>query len=211
MGINERKEREKRQRREDIINAAEIVFFEKGVEYATMDEVAQMAELSKGTLYLYFKSKTELHFAICIRGLEMMKELFSKSVQIGKTAIENLVSIGEAYLQFASEHANYFKTMMRFEAISEEDLDNWTFEHSSKNDVMGFLYNVLEKGKMEGTIRTDIPTPELMHLLWSQTTGVLQFISAKKTMLKLHSVDLENLFQSHIQILTNGIKPISME
>jgi hypothetical protein len=97
--------------------------------------------------------------------------------------------------------------MMRFEGISEEDLDNCTFEHSPKNDVMGFLYDILEKGKQEGTIRTDIPTPELMHILWSQTTGVLQFISSKKTMLKLHGVCLDKLFQSHIEILTKGIKP----
>jgi AcrR family transcriptional regulator len=207
MGIIERKEREKQQRREDIVSAAEKVFFEKGIDIATMDDVAEMAELSKGTLYLYFKSKTELHFAICVRGLEMMKELFANSVRPDKTAIENLVAIGQAYVQFASEHANYFKTMMHFEGISEEDLINSTFSHSPKDDVMNFLYDILEKGKQEGTIRTDIPTPELMHLLWSQTTGVLQFISIKKAMLKLHGVHLDNLFQNHIEILTNGVKP----
>jgi AcrR family transcriptional regulator len=209
MGINERKEREKQQRREDIVDAAEKVFFEKGIENATMDEVAQEAELSKGTLYLYFKSKTELHFAICIRGLEMMKEFFTKFVHPSKTAVENLVAIGQAYVQFASEHANHFKTMMHFEGISEDDIDNCTFEHSPKDDVMGFLYNILEKGKQEGTIRTDIPTPELMHILWSQTTGVLQFISSKKTLLKIHGVNFDNLFQCHIEILTNGIRPSS--
>ena len=57
MGITERKEREKLQRREDILNAAERVFFSKGHKNSTMDDVAEEAELSKGTLYLYFKSK----------------------------------------------------------------------------------------------------------------------------------------------------------
>ncbi|MDL1893205.1 helix-turn-helix transcriptional regulator, partial [Sphingobacteriales bacterium CHB3] len=52
MGIIERKEREKEQRREEIVTAAEKIFFEKGLAIATMDEIAEAAELSKGTLYL---------------------------------------------------------------------------------------------------------------------------------------------------------------
>lgn len=208
MGISERKEREKLQRREDIIDAAEKVFFEKGIDNATMDDVAEKVELSKGTLYLYFKSKTELHFAICLRALIMMKEIFAVAVDITKTAVENLISIGQAYVQFAQNHANYFKVMMHFEGISEEDYKNCTFEHTPKDDVLGFLYDVLEKGKQEGTIRKDIPTPELMHLLWSQTTGVLQFITSKKNILIHHSVPSENLFKAHVEILTNGIRPL---
>jgi TetR/AcrR family transcriptional regulator len=209
MGINERKEREKQQRRDDIVNAAEKVFFEKGIENATMDEVAERAELSKGTLYLYFKSKTELHFAICIRGLEIMKELFANSVRPENSAIENLVIIGQKYVQFTTEYANHFKALMHFESISEEDLTSFTFEHSPKDDVLSFLYDVLEKGKQEGTIRTDIPTPDLMHLLWSQTTGVLQIMSTKGLMLKHHGVSHENMFRNHIDLLTNGIRPKS--
>ena len=64
MGIAERKEREKQQRREEIVQAAEEVFFSKGFEKSTMDDVAEKAELSKGTLYLYFKSKEELLIGI---------------------------------------------------------------------------------------------------------------------------------------------------
>ena len=48
MGITERREREKEQRKNDIVDAAERVFFKRGHEYATMDDVAIEAELSKG-------------------------------------------------------------------------------------------------------------------------------------------------------------------
>ncbi len=61
MGILERKEKEKQQRRDDILGAAKEVFFSKGLMSATMDEIAEKAELSKGTLYLYFASKEELY------------------------------------------------------------------------------------------------------------------------------------------------------
>jgi len=50
MGIVERRQREKEQRRSAIIDAAEAVFFSKGLEIATMDDVAEEAELSKRKL-----------------------------------------------------------------------------------------------------------------------------------------------------------------
>ena len=67
MGIAERREREKDQRRNTILDAAEKVFFSQGINLATMDGVAEEAELSKGTLYLYFKSKEELFLGIACR------------------------------------------------------------------------------------------------------------------------------------------------
>ena len=50
MGITERKEREKEHRKEEIIDAAQKVFFEKGLLSSTMDDIAEAAELSKGCL-----------------------------------------------------------------------------------------------------------------------------------------------------------------
>ena len=60
MGIQERKEREKERRRQQIMVAAKRVFSEKGFNKATMEDIAQEAELSPGTLYLYFKNKDAL-------------------------------------------------------------------------------------------------------------------------------------------------------
>ncbi|MBD3290820.1 TetR family transcriptional regulator, partial [candidate division KSB1 bacterium] len=96
MGIIERREREKEQRRNDIIDAAERVIFSKGRATSTMDDVAEEAELSKGTLYLYFKSKEELYLAIHLRGLGILKKMFSDAVASRKTGIEKVKAVGEA-------------------------------------------------------------------------------------------------------------------
>ena len=76
MGVVERKEREKELRSESIIDAAERIFFSKGFEHATMNDVAEEAELSKGALYLYFHSKNELCMAILQRSLHILREIF---------------------------------------------------------------------------------------------------------------------------------------
>ena len=79
MGVAERKEREKEQRRQEIIAAAEKVFFKQGVDNATMDDVAEQSELSKATLYLYFSSKEEIYAAIYLKGQETLFKMIDKA------------------------------------------------------------------------------------------------------------------------------------
>jgi AcrR family transcriptional regulator len=74
MGIEERKEREKQMRRRQIINAAEKVFAVKGFSGATIENIAEEAELSPATLYLYFKNKDELYASLNLKFLEVFIE-----------------------------------------------------------------------------------------------------------------------------------------
>lgn len=61
-----------------ILDAAERLYFGKGIDTTTMDEVAEAAELSKGTLYLYFKNKDDLSHGIYLRGLTALKSFFRR-------------------------------------------------------------------------------------------------------------------------------------
>ena len=72
MGIQERKPRERERRRQQIIVAAKRVFSEKGYSKATMEDIAREAELSPGTLYLYFKNKDELYASLSLRILQYL-------------------------------------------------------------------------------------------------------------------------------------------
>ena len=72
MGIKERKEREKERRRQQIMVAAKRVFSIKNFNKATMEDIAREAELSPGTIYLYFKNKEELFASLSLRILHYM-------------------------------------------------------------------------------------------------------------------------------------------
>ena len=72
MGIKERKQRERERRRQQIIVAAKRVFTEKGFNKATIEDIARNAELSPGTLYLYFKNKEELYASLSLRILQYL-------------------------------------------------------------------------------------------------------------------------------------------
>jgi len=65
MGISERREREKFERRRAILNCAKELILEQGIERVSMDDIARKAELSKATLYLYFSGKEIIFNEIC--------------------------------------------------------------------------------------------------------------------------------------------------
>ncbi|GAB4279769.1 MAG: TetR/AcrR family transcriptional regulator [Marinilabiliales bacterium] len=207
MGIAERKEREKEQRRNDIIDAAEKVFFTKGFESSTMDDVAEKAELSKGTLYLYFSSKEDLHYAIVLRGMEKIYDLIIKDYDESLCGADNLLEMAKAYVRFSNEYTYYFNAIMRFGAGKIDKIDD-----EKKQRILGesspliFLINVIEKGQKDGSIRNDIDAPELAVILWSQMSGVLEFIVLRDKIIDLLSLNRDEMIMNHFKIVLEGLR-----
>lgn len=94
MGIQERKQRERERRRRQIMNAARKVFSSKGFTKTTMEDIAREAELSPGTLYLYFKNKDELYASLSVEVLEHLyqelKRVYVREAQDPKVRIDYL-------------------------------------------------------------------------------------------------------------------------
>lgn len=82
--------------KERIIQSAVQCFSKYGLDRTRMDDVAQKANLSKGTLYLYFKSKEDLFYVICENNLRVLKEQLS---HIFATTKEDLVSNAEQFYE----------------------------------------------------------------------------------------------------------------
>ena len=82
--------------KERIIQSAVECFSKYGLDRTRMDDVAQKADLSKGTLYLYFKSKEDLFYVICENNLRVLKEQLS---HIFATTKEDLVSNAEQFYE----------------------------------------------------------------------------------------------------------------
>ncbi len=208
MGIAERKEREKEQRRQAIIAAAEQVFFSRGFDESTMDDVAVQAELSKGTLYLYFNSKIELHWEIMKKGMAILSEMILKSISTDANALDNLRKMGEVFYRFSSEEPMYFNSMMFFEG---KDLELLHFEQkeldsSFQTSPIKILYEVIESGIIDGSVRNDFSVPAMANTLWAQTLGVLQVIRNKKEVFELFQLSGQEVIQCHYELVLNGVK-----
>ena len=207
MGIKERKKRERKRREHEIISAAEAVFSELGFEDATMSDIAQEAELSKGTLYLYFQSKEELHFAVGLKALNMVTEYIAQKISPEKTGMENVQEALPAYLEFSEKYPTHYRAILEFqssklEKISAEDKSK-IFD---KGSPLFLLRDMLSKGVADGSLRSDIDPMQLVAVLWSQLTGLQQFVQYRVKLTELVGLSPESMLEKHLQIITEGIK-----
>ncbi len=212
MGIAERRERERELRRTTILDAAEGLFFSNGVDQTTMDEVADKAELSKGTLYLYFKNKEDLYHAIHYRGLNILKNMFLTAVGEHDAGIDKVRAVGEAYLAFSRKYPNYYGAMMYFEANNMDFSDQATYAfkcHEASLGVLRIVADAVEAGMNDGSVRP-LMDPQLMaYLLWGQTSGIILIVSKNYDHWKSdpeHGIDPDMLLPGFFDFIDKALR-----
>jgi AcrR family transcriptional regulator len=212
MGTFERKEREKEHRRRTILKAARKVFFEKGLQAAAMDEIAEVAELSKGTLYLYFRSKEDLYVSLLEEGLAILRRMFEEVEARPLPADEALRQIGFTYYQFFQQYPDYFNilvfadTRVLHSQVSEEVLQG------SELRAMGCLQvvaRVFARGVKEGVFRKDLQPIEVAILLWGTSNGMIGLIANKaEHFMREHQINLEALMAKSWQLTLSSLRTV---
>lgn len=213
MGLNERKEKEKQIRRNDIIDAAEAVFFSKGYDVATMDDVARKAEFSKRTVYVYFNSKEQLYFEIMVRGYRILIEMIEAALNDAnnKNAIEKIKLIGNTLYQFNIAYPNYFYAIMSYENGEKDFVDGITDESREECYVLGeklfdYFTATLLDGVEEGLIRGDIDIKNTAIILWSCTIGLFNTLIKKRNYIQnYHERSSEKLIIEGLDLLLFSI------
>lgn len=150
MGIVERKEREKQELRERILDAAVQVFAEEGYENTSIRSIAKRIEYSPATIYLYFKDKNELLFAIHEVGFELLLKEMQKVATI-ENPLERLREIARTYIQFSIDHPEHYNLMFILMAPMEviEKKEPW----NEGQNAFGFLQMVIQECQDKGLIK----------------------------------------------------------
>jgi len=214
LGSNERKEKEKEIRRKDIIDAAERVFFTKGYNYATMDDVAKAAEYSKRTVYVYFSGKEQIYFEIMIRGYRLLMEMLEANRQKDKahTAIEEIREMASALYRFSLDYSEYFDAIMEYEN-SALDFQKGIPDHAKEEcyalgeQILGYLMDALKQGIAEGSVRSDLNIKHTALALWACIIGVFNTAKKKKYYLEnYHGIKPEDLVSEAFHMMIRSIR-----
>ncbi|GAB3924800.1 TetR/AcrR family transcriptional regulator [Larkinella terrae] len=110
MGITERKEREKEEMRKLILQGAQKLFLENGFEKVSIRNIADAIEYSPATIYLYYKDKNDLLYAIHNIGFQKMIAEFQPALSLD-APFDRLVELGRRYFRFAFENPEFFDLM----------------------------------------------------------------------------------------------------
>lgn len=215
MGVAERKEREKELKRTMILEEAEKLILEKGLDHLHMDEVADRAEVSKGSLYLYFNNKTDLVLGICHKASNLMNEMTAKVLTEEKSGLEMVYQIGVNYLKFASEHPEFYRAMKFFENYKDteqaKNSDYLSMCGQNRQESFRVMVRAIQIGMQDGSINSSYNPEELALLLWSTSHGVVNMAymhqnAAHFQMLDKLGVSLETMFSGYMKLIGQGIE-----
>lgn len=147
-----RREREKLNRRHEILQAAWNVFASKDYNSATIDDVAAEADLSKGTVYLYFQNKADLFHSTIEMGMERMNTIVQEIVSSSDDPVAGIREIIKRLLDYSEENMDFFKILSSGQAhfeiharmMAESDFKERMIETGCRN--IAILAELIQRG-----------------------------------------------------------------
>lgn len=216
MGISERKIREKEQRRKEILDTAERLFFSRGYDDVSMDGIAHEVELNKATLYLYFKNKEALYAAIVLRGVSILEERFRECMEAEVTGIVKVDLMGQAYYRFSEEHPDYLRLIHFYgsERFSQEN--PYTAEiGKGYGTCRMILQDAVREGIEDGTIRADLDSFLISMYLMISFMGILSMEDKWKRVIEAEGFSYEQYSREFFRFIapavSSGEKSLPMD
>jgi AcrR family transcriptional regulator len=155
--------------REKLVDAAERLFGQHGLEAVTMRQLAAELGVSPMTPYRYFADKDDILAAVRTRAFTRHAEALELAFEGGANTLERANAVGRAYLAFALSHPEAYKLM--FDAKQPDEAlrpELVAAGERSRATMTAHLKAMIDAGLMKGD-------PDLIgHMFWSALHGAIQ-------------------------------------
>lgn len=200
MGIVERKEREREEMRLRILEAARKLFLDNGYEKTSIRSIADAIEYSPATIYLYFKDKNELLFALHQEAFQKLIEEFSNVLHI-RDPYERLLAMGKHYMAYAFENPDLYELMFLMTSPIET-LDSREDIWEDGHIAFGMLTAIVDECIRANYFKnTEVETISMM--IWAQVHGLATIHLRKRTMMFCEAERLQRLDSAYELFVAN--------
>ncbi len=208
MAFEKRREREKENRKTAILKAARKLFFEKGFKSVTVDSIAKKAELSKGAVYLYFKSKDEIYSKILLNDIDKFHERVSGLSEGGGKASDMLIQLSSVYVDFFLKDRELFRILITFMLHANhsnlpDDLRNHIIK--STNKTVDVIEKIFKYGIDSGEFQPSINVRQIRNAHWGLLNGIISlyiFIGSESRREEL----IRSTINTSLDIFIKGLK-----
>lgn len=202
MAIIDRKQKEKLQRYNAILDAAEKILRQNGLNSLNIELVAKETELAKGTLYLYFKSKEELLGALSVKSRKLLLKQFQKVTKTVENPIQKLKAICNASFDFYKKYPFYFELIAIYEVNNK--LEETEEIQSSINNLIQFVTEITIDAKKQGLLNTNLDPVQYTFCLWGMLIGMTQLVKVRGAVMKSYlgftETDIINTFMQQLEM-----------
>jgi AcrR family transcriptional regulator len=200
MGVSERRIRERLDARQSILATARELFLLKGFEATTIRNIAEKIEYSPSTIYQHFKDKNEIFYTIHSEAFAELVRYLNAS-EMHKNPMDQLIALGQIYIQFALENPELYDLMFIMEAPIDflnylEDA-NWIEGKMAFDYLKSVIANCIQQGLIK---ESDLES--LSYLIWSTVHGLVT-ISIRKRGLKIGLSEPDTIIQRSFAIFSH--------
>jgi len=206
MGVKERREREKSETRDKILDAARELFVAEGFEGVSMRKVAEKIEYSPTAIYVHFADKEELFRELCHQDYARLAEVFQSSA-MSTDPIERLKQIGAIYIDFGTRYPNHYKFMfMTPVPVHEPDEMDREIMGNPEVDAYAFLKWAVQQALEAGCFREEFTDADLIsQTLWASVHGVISLQIAKGSDFWVEWRPIQDRAQMMLDITMRGL------
>jgi len=203
-----KKEKEKENRRNVILKAARRLFMDRGFRSVTVDNIAEKAEVSKGSIYLCFESKEEIYVQILIADNIALYERVKNFASIEASAAQLLQEFARIYVNFFMSDKELFRILMTF--MMQTTQMNLTEKQTvelirSTNKNINIISEIIQKGIDSREFAPVSNIHQVQNAIWGMLNGIISLFlftgNPIKRMERIHST-----VQDSLNIFIKGLK-----
>lgn len=199
MSIAERKLEEKQEMHNRILNGARKVFLEKGYDQTSMRNIAQEINYSPGSIYFYFKDKSEIFHELHKEGFALLLNQL-KVLEKVRDPFERLKASGRVFIQFAQENKDYYNLMF---IVDEPVKDSLSEGFQIAEEAISYMQGIISECQQKGKFK-DLDTEYFTFLIISVVHGICALFCKNRNTSFVGKTDeelMENGYESFVALL----------
>lgn len=202
-----RSDRKKARTASAILDAAEVLFRLQGFQTTTIDEIAERADVSVGSVYVHFENKAGLYLALVERALTINEAAMGKVAELDLSSpLERVFAAGDAYLNFHLEHPGAFQMI----ALRVLETSTGMREVEARiaervQQLVGAVEADLRAAIEAGEVRPDLDAARTMRFLWGAWNGVIA-MTLREDRLRIDDDELRATLAIGRSVVSDGLR-----
>jgi TetR/AcrR family transcriptional regulator len=202
-----RSERKKAKTASAILDAAEVLFRQRGFQTTTIDEIAERADVSVGSVYVHFENKANLYLALVERALAINEAAMGRVAELGLSSpLERVFAAGDAYLNFHLDHPGAFQMI----ALRVLEPSSGIREAEARiaervQQIVAAVEADLRAAIEAGEIRSDLDAARTMRFLWGAWNGVIA-MALREDRLRIDDQELRETLAIGRAVISDGLR-----
>jgi TetR/AcrR family transcriptional regulator len=206
---SDRKVRKRAEREDRILKVAHQLFLAKGFANTTIDEIAAKADVSKGAVYLHYRTKDDIYFNVVEKGLGIMRDMFRQAADREDLGLNKFRAIGYSFYEFTKKFPEYSNIIYDTNAPLPGNLLASEGRCQALNEEIGqIMVMAIASGMKDGSVRPEVDPVAAALTISSSLQGLLKTVLSNQGFVKVLGLEERYLVDYSIDLygrsLMNG-------